>query len=99
MYNHTNSQTGEPAPLVSTEFFDFVMGNAEQLDSAIIYDRDFDYDYFGFKVRHTAGSSCLASADGVLEFHCVPCKPSDTPHCYPPDPGALLPAEGQWQDC
>lgn len=24
--------------------------NAEKLDSVIIYDRDFDYDYFGFKV-------------------------------------------------
>jgi len=26
------------------------MQNAEKLDSNIIYDRDFDYDYFGFKV-------------------------------------------------
>ena len=25
--------------------------NAERLDSEIIYNRDFDYDYFGFKVR------------------------------------------------
>jgi hypothetical protein len=25
--------------------------NGEKLDSVIIYDRDFDYDYFGFKVR------------------------------------------------
>jgi ribonucleoside-diphosphate reductase subunit M1 len=24
--------------------------HAEQLDSEIVYDRDFDYDYFGFKV-------------------------------------------------
>ena len=24
--------------------------NSERLDSEIIYDRDFDYDYFGFKV-------------------------------------------------
>lgn len=27
------------------------MQNADRLDSEIIYDRDFDYDYFGFKVR------------------------------------------------
>ena len=26
------------------------MQNAQRLDSEIIYDRDFDYDYFGFKV-------------------------------------------------
>ena len=25
--------------------------NGEKLDSVIIYDRDFDYDYFGFKVH------------------------------------------------
>jgi hypothetical protein len=28
-----------------------LMQNAERLDSEIIYNRDFDYDYFGFKVR------------------------------------------------
>ena len=27
-----------------------VQANAEMLDSEILYDRDFDYDYFGFKV-------------------------------------------------
>lgn len=27
--------------------------NAAKLDSEIIYDRDFDYDYFGFKVCAT----------------------------------------------
>lgn len=26
------------------------MQNAERLDNEIRYDRDFDYDYFGFKV-------------------------------------------------
>ncbi len=30
--------------------------NAERLDSEIIYDRDFDYDYFGFKVRPRAAA-------------------------------------------
>lgn len=28
-----------------------MLQNAVKLDSEIIYDRDFDYDYFGFKVR------------------------------------------------
>jgi hypothetical protein len=27
------------------------MQNAERLDNEIRYDRDFDYDYFGFKVN------------------------------------------------
>ena len=29
----------------------FCAQNADRLDSEIIYDRDFDYDYFGFKVH------------------------------------------------
>lgn len=27
-----------------------LLQHAQRLDSQIIYDRDFDYDYFGFKV-------------------------------------------------
>ena len=37
--------------------FEVMMQNADRLDSEIIYDRDFDYDYFGFKV-----SSCSSIA-------------------------------------
>lgn len=33
--------------------------NAERLDSEIVYDRDFDYDYFGFKVGGVGGCSAL----------------------------------------
>jgi len=29
--------------------FSVMLQNAARLDSEIIYDRDFDYDYFGFK--------------------------------------------------
>jgi ribonucleoside-diphosphate reductase subunit M1 len=35
------------------------MQNADRFDSEIIYDRDFDYDYFGFKVR--VGTASLES--------------------------------------
>lgn len=42
--------------------------NAERLDSEIIYNRDFDYDYFGFKV----GPACLAAA--ACKADCQPCK-------------------------
>ena len=37
------------APLLSDEVHKFVIDNADVLDSAIVYDRDFTYDYFGFK--------------------------------------------------
>jgi hypothetical protein len=52
MYHHVNSLNGQESPLVNKEFYEFVCANAEKLDSAIIYDRDFDYDYFGFKVSY-----------------------------------------------
>lgn len=47
--SYTLPSTGLPAPLVSEEVYNFVMKNRKQLDDAIIYDRDFSYDYFGFK--------------------------------------------------
>lgn len=37
------------APLIAQDVYQIIMANKEVLDSAIIYDRDFKYDYFGFK--------------------------------------------------
>ncbi|MCO5558776.1 hypothetical protein L7F22_012363 [Adiantum nelumboides] len=49
MYNHVNEKSGQKSPLIADDVFDIVMKNDHRLDSEIIYDRDFDYDYFGFK--------------------------------------------------
>ncbi|XP_042407875.1 ribonucleoside-diphosphate reductase large subunit-like isoform X1 [Zingiber officinale] len=49
MYNHINERSGQEAPLIADDIFQIVIKNAERLDNEIIYDRDFDYDYFGFK--------------------------------------------------
>ena len=49
MYEYIDPKTSEQAPLVSNEVYDIIMENKELLDSSIIYDRDFRYDYFGFK--------------------------------------------------
>uniref|UniRef100_A0A1D1XNL5 Ribonucleoside-diphosphate reductase n=1 Tax=Anthurium amnicola TaxID=1678845 RepID=A0A1D1XNL5_9ARAE len=49
MYNHINQRSGQMAPLVADDVYEIIMKNAARLDSEIIYDRDFDYDYFGFK--------------------------------------------------
>ena len=35
--------------MISKETYEIVMSHAEELDSAIIYDKDFNYNYFGFK--------------------------------------------------
>jgi len=49
LYEYVNPRTGKAAPLLSDEVYKVVMDNAEELDSTIIYNRDFGYDYFGFK--------------------------------------------------
>jgi len=49
LYTYTNPRTGQKAPLIAKDVFKIIEKNAEILDSTIIYDRDFDFDYFGFK--------------------------------------------------
>ena len=49
LYFYINPRTGKKAPLLSDEVYQVIQDNAEMLDSAIIYNRDFNYDYFGFK--------------------------------------------------
>ncbi len=49
LYTYTNPRTGQKAPLIARDIYKIMEKNAELLDSTIIYDRDFDFDYFGFK--------------------------------------------------
>ncbi|KAA1475695.1 ribonucleotide reductase alpha subunit [Dentipellis sp. KUC8613] len=49
LYHYVNPKTGRPAGMISKETYDVVCANAETLDSAIIYERDFQYNFFGFK--------------------------------------------------
>ncbi|KAK1432345.1 hypothetical protein QVD17_09241 [Tagetes erecta] len=49
MYSHISERSGKKAPLVADDVYEIIMKHAARLDSEIIYDRDFDYDYFGFK--------------------------------------------------
>ncbi len=63
LYTYIDPKTGENAPLVSKETYGVVKKNAALLDSSIIYDRDFSYDYFGFK---TLERSYLMKVDGQI---------------------------------
>ncbi|CAM6111256.1 unnamed protein product [Calypogeia fissa] len=63
MYNHVSERSGLKAPLISDDVYDIIMKNAERLDSEIIYDRDFEYDYFGFK---TLERSYLLKVNGHI---------------------------------
>jgi len=49
LYEYVNPRTGKDAPLLSDEVYKVIKENADELDSTIIYNRDFGYDYFGFK--------------------------------------------------
>jgi ribonucleoside-diphosphate reductase alpha chain len=49
MYHYVNPRTNQAAPLISDEVYEVIQANAEFLNSHIIYNRDFNYDYFGFK--------------------------------------------------
>ena len=49
LYNYIDPKTGKKAPLVADDVMEVINEHADLLDSTIIYDRDFGYDYFGFK--------------------------------------------------
>jgi ribonucleoside-diphosphate reductase alpha subunit len=49
LYDYVDPKTGERAGLIGDETYRIILENKEKLDSAIIYDRDFGFDYFGFK--------------------------------------------------
>jgi ribonucleoside-diphosphate reductase alpha subunit len=63
LYQYVDPKTGENAPLVSKDTWRTVQANAAELDEAILYDRDFSYDYFGFK---TLERSYLMKIDGKV---------------------------------
>jgi ribonucleoside-diphosphate reductase alpha chain len=63
MYLYVNPRTGQKSPLLSDEVYEAIMANAEELDSMIIYNRDFNYDYFGFK---TLERSYLLKINGKI---------------------------------
>ncbi|GBG30386.1 Ribonucleoside-diphosphate reductase large subunit [Hondaea fermentalgiana] len=47
--NHIHPRNGEKAPLIAEDVYQIIMANKERLDAAVKYERDFEYDYFGFK--------------------------------------------------
>ena len=63
LYTYENPRTGKKAPMVADDVYKIMMDNAEKLDSTIIYNRDFGYDYFGFK---TLERSYLLKINGTI---------------------------------
>ena len=63
MFYYVNPRTNQESPLLSEEVYEVIKKNAEFLDSHIIYNRDFNYDYFGFK---TLERSYLLKINGKI---------------------------------
>lgn len=63
LYTYVNPRTGKKAPLLADNVHKIIKDNAELLDSTIIYNRDFGYDYFGFK---TLERSYLLKINGQI---------------------------------
>jgi ribonucleoside-diphosphate reductase alpha subunit len=61
LYTYVDPKTGENAPLISKETWKIIKEHAADLDEAVLYDRDFGYDFFGFK---TLERSYLMKIDG-----------------------------------
>ncbi|MGV8994922.1 MAG: ribonucleoside-diphosphate reductase subunit alpha [Flavobacterium sp.] len=63
MYNYVNPRTNQESPLLSDEVYEVIQKNSVFLDSHVLYNRDFNYDYFGFK---TLERSYLLKLNGKI---------------------------------
>ena len=63
LYLYVDKSNGKKSPLIADDVWKVIEDNAEVLDSTIIYDRDFSFDYFGFK---TLEKAYLLKVDGKI---------------------------------
>ncbi|CEP08349.1 hypothetical protein [Parasitella parasitica] len=49
LYHHVHPKLKQPNPLISQELYNVVMTNADKIDAAIVPERDFAFNFFGFK--------------------------------------------------
>ena len=63
LYNYTDKASGKILPLIADDVMQIIEDNTDLLDSTIIYDRDFAFDYFGFK---TLEKSYLLKVNGKI---------------------------------
>ena len=63
LYTYIDTKTQKPSSLIADDVWEVIAANADILDSTIIYDRDFGFDYFGFK---TLEKSYLLKVNGAI---------------------------------
>ena len=62
-YTYVDAASGRASKMIADDVYEIIMKNKDALDSAIIYDRDYSYDYFGFK---TLERSYLLKINGEI---------------------------------
>jgi hypothetical protein len=106
LYHCVDKSSGRHAPLLADDVYQIITKNKEELDSAIIYDRDYSYDYFGFKVRRRTPArtralhlsrTCRVSRRHPEPNRRVPGLTRGVRACA--DARALVPAQGQRHHC
>ena len=63
LHQYINPNNGQKAPLISDEVHGIIMENKERLDATLVYDRDYEYDFFGYK---TLEKSYLLRVKGAV---------------------------------
>jgi ribonucleoside-diphosphate reductase alpha chain len=63
LHGYIDPKTGKDASMIADDVWEIIEKHAEELDSSIIYDRDFGFDYFGFK---TLEKSYLLKVNGKI---------------------------------
>ena len=63
LHSYINPRTNKHGPLISDKVYNIVLKNEEKINAAIIYSRDYNYDYFGIK---TLQRSYLLKLNGKI---------------------------------
>jgi len=63
LYNYIDQKTGDKAPLIADDVYAIIQEHQDRLDAAIIYERDYHFDFFGFK---TLEKSYLLKVHGKI---------------------------------
>jgi len=63
LHEYVNPQTGEKAGMISDNTYNIIEKHGKELNAMIVHDRDFEFDFFGFK---TLEKSYLLKIDGKV---------------------------------
>lgn len=63
LYEYVDPVTNKSAPLIADDVYEIIQANKDTLDAAVRYERDYEYDFFGFK---TLERSYLLKIDGEI---------------------------------